>query len=113
MRVNKRDFFVEHLVPGGGHAVTTTSFTLAGSNLYRRVRHSLLSNNPRRPVSVPTSKCLSEKDRHPTLLRHPETFSRRLRQKPAFARPINDTGRRVAIPEAGGHPGFQPLPVRR
>jgi hypothetical protein len=27
----------------------TTNFTLAGSNLYRRVRHSLRSNDPRRP----------------------------------------------------------------
>jgi hypothetical protein len=40
-----------------------------------------------------------EKDGDPTLQRHPAAQSRRLRQKSAFAQPINYNGRGTTIPE--------------
>jgi hypothetical protein len=42
---------------------------------------------------------MSEKDSDPTLQGHPAAPSRGLRQKFAFAQPINYSRRRMAIPE--------------
>jgi hypothetical protein len=54
---------------------------------------------PRRSVSVPSRNRVSAKDSDPTLRGHPRTPSPSLRQKSAFAQPINYNRRRVAIPE--------------
>jgi hypothetical protein len=48
---------------------------------------------------VPTHKSTSEKDSDPTLQGHAGAHAGGLRQKSAFAQPINDNGRGVAIPK--------------
>jgi len=42
---------------------------------------------------------MSQENSHPTLQGHPGAPSRGLCQKSAFANPIDDSGRRAAIPE--------------
>ena len=53
----------------------------------------------KRFCSVPSRNSVSAKDSDPTLQGHPWAASRGLRQKSAFAQPINYSGRRVVIPE--------------
>jgi len=57
------------------------------------------TSNVKRFFYRPLRQSTSKKNGDQTLQRHPESQAGASRQKPAFAQPANDNGRRVAIPE--------------